>query len=55
VGQACRDAGLALLPGVATAAKSCMAQEDGFTELKFFPRHAGRWPGHAEGLERPVF
>ena len=37
VGQACRDAGLALLPGVATGSEIMMAQEDGFTELKFFP------------------
>lgn len=37
VGQACRDAGLALLPGVATASEIMMALEDGFTELKFFP------------------
>ncbi|MCB8746655.1 bifunctional 4-hydroxy-2-oxoglutarate aldolase/2-dehydro-3-deoxy-phosphogluconate aldolase [Rhodoferax sp. U2-2l] len=37
VGQACRDAGLALLPGVATASEIMRACEDGFTELKFFP------------------
>ncbi len=37
VGQACRDAGLALLPGVATASEIMMAQADGLTELKFFP------------------
>ncbi|MBK9573039.1 MAG: bifunctional 4-hydroxy-2-oxoglutarate aldolase/2-dehydro-3-deoxy-phosphogluconate aldolase [Rhodoferax sp.] len=37
VGQACRDAGLALLPGVATSSEIMAAQEDGFTELKFFP------------------
>ncbi len=37
VGQACRDVGLALLPGVATAGEIMAAQEDGFTELKFFP------------------
>ncbi len=37
VGQACRDAGLPLLPGVATASEVMMAQEDGLTELKFFP------------------
>lgn len=37
VGQACRDAGLPLLPGVATGSEIMMAQEDGFTELKFFP------------------
>jgi 2-dehydro-3-deoxyphosphogluconate aldolase/(4S)-4-hydroxy-2-oxoglutarate aldolase len=37
VGQACRDVGLALLPGVATGSEIMRAQEDGFTELKFFP------------------
>jgi len=37
VGQACRDAGLPLLPGVATASEIMLAQQDGFTELKFFP------------------
>ena len=42
VGQACRDAGLPLLPGVATASEVMLAQEGGFTELKFFPAmHAG--------------
>ena len=37
VGQACRDAGLPLLPGVATGSEIMMAQEDALTELKFFP------------------
>lgn len=37
VGQACRDAGLPLLPGVATGSEIMAAQEDGLTELKFFP------------------
>jgi 2-dehydro-3-deoxyphosphogluconate aldolase/(4S)-4-hydroxy-2-oxoglutarate aldolase len=37
LGQACRDVGLALLPGVATGSEIMMAQEDGLTELKFFP------------------
>lgn len=37
VGQACRDAGLPLLPGVATGSEIMQAQEDGFAELKFFP------------------
>ena len=37
VGQACRDAGLALLPGVATSSEILLAQEEGFNELKFFP------------------
>jgi 2-dehydro-3-deoxyphosphogluconate aldolase / (4S)-4-hydroxy-2-oxoglutarate aldolase len=37
VGQACRDLRLPLLPGVATGSEIMMAQEDGHTELKFFP------------------
>ena len=37
VGRACKDLGLALLPGVATGSEIMMAQEDGLTELKFFP------------------
>ena len=37
VGQACRDQGLSLLPGVATGSEIMMAQEDGYTDLKFFP------------------
>ena len=37
VGQACRDHGLSLLPGVATGSEIMMALEEGYTELKFFP------------------
>jgi 2-dehydro-3-deoxyphosphogluconate aldolase/(4S)-4-hydroxy-2-oxoglutarate aldolase len=37
VGMACRDLDLPLLPGVATGSEIMMAQEDGYTELKFFP------------------
>lgn len=37
LGQACRDQGLPLLPGVATGSEIMQAQEDGYTELKFFP------------------
>jgi len=37
VGKACHDIGLPLLPGVATGSEIMMAQEDGITELKFFP------------------
>ena len=37
VGQACRDLGLSLLPGVATGSEIMMSQEDGLSELKFFP------------------
>ena len=37
VGQACHDAGIPLLPGVATGSEIMAAQEDGLNELKFFP------------------
>lgn len=37
VGTACRDVHLPLLPGVATGSEIMAAQEDGYTELKFFP------------------
>ena len=37
VGQACRDLHLPLLAGVATGSEIMLAQEDGLTELKFFP------------------
>ncbi len=40
VGKACRDAGLMLLPGVATASEIMMAQSDGLQFLKFFPATA---------------
>lgn len=37
VGMACRELDMPLLPGVATGSEIMMAQEDGLTELKFFP------------------
>lgn len=37
LGQACREQGLALLPGVATGGEIMRCQEDGYSELKFFP------------------
>ena len=37
LGLAARDAALPLLPGVATAGEIMAAQDDGYTELKFFP------------------
>ncbi len=40
VGQACRDAALPLLPGVATASEVMAAQADGLDFLKFFPATA---------------
>ncbi|WP_295958060.1 bifunctional 4-hydroxy-2-oxoglutarate aldolase/2-dehydro-3-deoxy-phosphogluconate aldolase [Rhodoferax sp.] len=55
VGQACRDAGLALLPGVATGSEIMMAQEDGFTELKFFPAMQAGGPAMLEAWSGPFF
>jgi 2-dehydro-3-deoxyphosphogluconate aldolase/(4S)-4-hydroxy-2-oxoglutarate aldolase len=40
VGAACRDAGLPLLPGVATAGEVMAAMADGLSLLKFFPASA---------------
>jgi Entner-Doudoroff aldolase len=40
VGQACRDAGLPLLPGVASAGEVMRANADGLYFLKFFPATA---------------
>ena len=37
LGLACSERGLPLLPGVATAGEIMQAQDDGYTELKFFP------------------
>lgn len=37
VGKTCQDIGLPLLPGIATGSEIMTAQEDGYTELKFFP------------------
>ncbi|MDZ7814372.1 MAG: bifunctional 4-hydroxy-2-oxoglutarate aldolase/2-dehydro-3-deoxy-phosphogluconate aldolase [Ideonella sp.] len=40
VGAACREVGLPLLPGVATASEVMAAQADGLSFLKFFPATA---------------
>jgi len=40
VGAACREIGLPLLPGVATASEVMAAQADGLSFLKFFPATA---------------
>lgn len=37
IGQACREQGLPLLPGVSTGSEILAAQEDGYDALKFFP------------------
>jgi len=55
VGQACRDVGLALLPGVATGSEIMMAQEDGFTELKFFPAMQAGGPAMLKAWSGPFW
>ncbi|MDR7377016.1 2-dehydro-3-deoxyphosphogluconate aldolase/(4S)-4-hydroxy-2-oxoglutarate aldolase [Rhodoferax ferrireducens] len=55
VGQACRDLGLPLLPGVATGSEVMMAQEDGFTELKFFPAMQAGGPAMLKAWSGPFF
>ena len=55
VGQACREAGLPLLPGVATGSEIMMAQEDGFTELKFFPAMQAGGPALLKAWSGPFF
>jgi 2-dehydro-3-deoxyphosphogluconate aldolase / (4S)-4-hydroxy-2-oxoglutarate aldolase len=53
VGQACRDAGLPLLPGVATGSEVMAAQEDGLTELKFFPAMQAGGPAMLKAWNGP--
>ncbi len=53
VGQACKDAGLPLLPGVATGSEIMMAQEDGLTELKFFPAMQAGGPAMLKAWNGP--
>ena len=55
VGQACRDAGLALLPGVATGSEIMLAKEHGFTELKFFPAMQAGGPAMLKAWSGPFF
>ena len=55
VGQACRDHGLPLLPGVATGSEIMMAQEDGYTELKFFPAMQAGGPAMLKAWSGPFF
>lgn len=55
LGQACRDAGLALLPGVATGSEILMAQEDGLSELKFFPAMQAGGPAMLKAWSGPFF
>ena len=55
VGQACRDAHLALLPGVASSSEIMMATDDGFTELKFFPAVQAGGVGMLKAWSGPFF
>ena len=55
VGQACRDNGLPLLPGVATGSEIMMAQEAGYTELKFFPAMQAGGPAMLKAWSGPFF
>ena len=55
VGQACKDLGLSLLPGVATGSEIMTAQEDGFTELKFFPAMQAGGPAMLKAWGGPFF
>ena len=55
VGQACRDQGLSLLPGVATGSEIMMAQEYGYTELKFFPAIQAGGPAMLKAWSGPFF
>jgi 2-dehydro-3-deoxyphosphogluconate aldolase / (4S)-4-hydroxy-2-oxoglutarate aldolase len=55
VGQACRDNGLPLLPGVATGSEIMMAFEAGYTELKFFPALQAGGPAMLKAWSGPFF
>jgi len=55
VGQACRDLGMSLLPGVATGSEIMQAQDDGFTELKFFPAMQAGGPALLKAWSGPFF
>lgn len=53
VGRACRELGLPLLPGVATGSEIMLAQEDGYTELKFFPAMQAGGPAKLKAWSGP--
>lgn len=55
VGQACRDHGLSLLPGVATGSEIMMAQEDGYNALKFFPAMQAGGPAMLKAWAGPFW
>ncbi|HEX7436897.1 MAG TPA: bifunctional 4-hydroxy-2-oxoglutarate aldolase/2-dehydro-3-deoxy-phosphogluconate aldolase [Caldimonas sp.] len=53
IGQACAEARLALLPGVATATEVMQASTDGFRFLKFFPAEAAGGVAMLKALAGP--
>ena len=53
VGRACRDLGLPLLPGVATASEVMAANADGLNFLKFFPATAAGGVALLKALHGP--
>jgi 2-dehydro-3-deoxyphosphogluconate aldolase / (4S)-4-hydroxy-2-oxoglutarate aldolase len=53
VAQACRDASLPLLPGVATGSEIMAAHDDGLSELKFFPAMQAGGPGLLKAWHGP--
>ncbi len=55
VGQACRDQGLPLLPGVASGSEIMLAQEDGYTALKFFPALQAGGPAMLKAWSGPFW
>lgn len=55
VGQACRDNGLPLLPGVATGSEIMMAFDAGYKELKFFPAMQAGGPAMLKAWSGPFF
>jgi 2-dehydro-3-deoxyphosphogluconate aldolase / (4S)-4-hydroxy-2-oxoglutarate aldolase len=55
IGKACQDMSLPLLPGVATGSEIMMAQEDGYTELKFFPAMQAGGPNLLKAWSGPFF
>jgi 2-dehydro-3-deoxyphosphogluconate aldolase / (4S)-4-hydroxy-2-oxoglutarate aldolase len=55
VGQACRDNGMPVLPGVATGSEIMMAQEAGYSELKFFPAMQAGGPAMLKAWSGPFF
>ena len=53
IGHACRNMGLPLLPGVATASEVMAANADGYDFLKFFPATAAGGIPMLKGLHGP--